>query len=256
MTVTTQAAVPETIERDSLHWLMRVCSIYLALAIPVLLVLFSVRMVMTESFLRFEYTRSNFPADPYGLTLNDRLLYAPYAVDYLLNDADISYLGDLRFDDGRALYNARELHHMRDVKAVTQAAFNVGIIGALLAISAAIFLRVRDSSRRWLRASLRSGALLTLSLIFTIVVLAVVGWDFFFTAFHQVFFADGTWTFAYSDTLIRLFPEQFWFDAALAIGAITVGGALLILLALAFNRRLLDQAADLTDVNTNARDTR
>jgi integral membrane protein (TIGR01906 family) len=59
---------------------------------------------------------------------------------------------------------------------------------------------------------------------------AVVAWDTFFTAFHQLFFAGGTWVFAYSDTLIRLFPEQFWFDAALTVGGLTLLGALALLL--------------------------
>jgi hypothetical protein len=35
--------------------------------------------------------------------------------------------------------------------------------------------------------------------------------------------------FLYEDTLIRLFPEQFWFDAALFIGALTVIGAVVTL---------------------------
>jgi len=40
-----------------------------------------------------------FPADEYGFTKEDRLKWAPFALDYLVNSADISYLGDLTFDD-------------------------------------------------------------------------------------------------------------------------------------------------------------
>jgi uncharacterized membrane protein len=49
-----------------------------------------------------------------------------------------------------------------------------------------------------------------------------------FVAFHQVFFAAGTWTFEYSDTLIRLFPNRFWFDAALTIAGLTTGAGVLV----------------------------
>jgi uncharacterized membrane protein len=45
-----------------------------------------------------------------------------------------------------------------------------------------------------------------------------------------MFFAQGTWQFLYSDTLIRMFPEQFWFDAALVIGTLTSLGAIVILI--------------------------
>ena len=53
-----------------------------------------------------------------------------------------------------------------------------------------------------------------------------------FVWFHQIFFESGTWTFLFSDTLIRLFPERFWRDTFLAVGLLSggVGLALGILL--------------------------
>jgi integral membrane protein (TIGR01906 family) len=70
------------------------------------------------------------------------------------------------------------------------------------------------------------------------VIIAALSWDTFFTSFHSIFFASGTWQFEYSDTLIRLFPEQFWFDAAVTIGALTILGASLFWL---ISRRYLAQ---------------
>jgi integral membrane protein (TIGR01906 family) len=52
----------------------------------------------------------------------------------------------------------------------------------------------------------------------------------FFSWFHSLFFKGDSWLFAYSDTLIRLFPIRFWQDAVIGI----VGLALLLGLALAF----------------------
>jgi uncharacterized membrane protein len=40
----------------------------------------------------------------------------------------------------------------------------------------------------------------------------------------------GSWLFSYSDTLIRLFPMQFWFDAMLAISLFSFAGRLLLML--------------------------
>ncbi len=222
----TAAPAPESTTSTSL----RLANIFLVVCFPVLLVLISVRMIMTPGFLEFEYNRPDFPEDVYGLTREQRLYYAPFAVEYLLNDAEITYLGELEFSDGTALFNSRELRHMRDVKTVTQIAFAVGVVTGLLALAAAIYLRRR--SRDMLRRSLMSGALLTLGIVAAIIVVALVNWDFFFTGFHKLFFEGGTWYFLYSDTLIRLFPEQFWFDAALTIGAVTVAGAVTTLVAL------------------------
>jgi hypothetical protein len=53
-------------------------------------------------------------------------------------------------------------------------------------------------------------------------VLAILGWEQFFTEFHRLFFANGTWTFSLQDTLIRLFPGQFWVDAGIVIGALVL----------------------------------
>ena len=182
---------------------------------------------MTPVFLSFEYHRPSFPADFYGFTREDRLTYAPYAIHYLLNGEDIDYLGNLTFPDGQSLFNARELHHMVDVKVFTQLAFAFAIVAGLLAIGAAAFLR-RRPTHFW--AALRNGALLTIAIIAAIALTAIFNWEFFFTGFHKLFFESGTWQFLYSDTLIRLFPEQFWFDAALTVGGLTLLGAIFALI--------------------------
>jgi integral membrane protein (TIGR01906 family) len=210
---------------------LRLLRLFLITAFPVLLVLIGVRLVMTPLFLSFEYQRAGFPADFYGFTTEDRLQYAPYALDYLLNGEDIDYLGNLTFPDGTPLYNERELRHMHDVKIVTQAAFGLALILGAAALAATAYLAHRRDLRPVLAGSLLAGALLTLGIIAGIVAIAVANWGFFFSRFHQIFFEGDTWTFAYSDTLIRLFPEQFWFDAALAIGLLTVLGSLVALAA-------------------------
>jgi integral membrane protein (TIGR01906 family) len=207
--------------------LLSVGSLFLTVAIPVLLTLLSVRVVMTPLFLQLEYHRPGFPEDIYGFTLEDRLHYAPYAVDYLVNDAGIEYLADLTLPDGSPLYTASELRHMEDVKVVTRAAFFVLLIGGINSLLAGYLLWRSDKRTLW--QSLFNGGALTIGTIIVIVLGAVFAWDFFFTTFHQLFFEDGTWIFLYSDTLIRLFPEQFWFDAALTIGVLTVSGALFLM---------------------------
>lgn len=210
--------------------LLTVVRLYLTLCVPLLLALVSARLVMTSGYLWLEYHRPGFPEDVYGFTLEDRLRHAPYAVEYLLNGADIRYLGDLRFADGDPLFTDRELRHMVDVKAVTQGAFAAALIGGLAALGLGYLLARDPATRPILRRALRDGAVATLGLIASIVVVAVAAWNTFFTLFHRLFFADGTWQFLYSDTLIRLFPEQFWFDTALVIGGLMTVGALGILL--------------------------
>lgn len=200
---------------------------FITLATPLLLVMISIRLIMTPLFLQIEYTRPGFPEDFYGFSTEDRLQYAPFAIDYLMNGDGIDFLSNLDFPDGTAMYNARELRHMHDVKIVTQFAYAAAAIVGLIVIVAAYTLW--RMNRLMLRNAIFQGSIFTLGIIAAIVLIAILNWDTFFTGFHQLFFASGTWRFEYSDTLIRLFPEQFWFDAALVIGGLTVLGALALL---------------------------
>src|SRR5574339_614447 len=100
--------------------------------VPVVLIGLGLRVLLTPLFLRIEYNMPYFPPDEYGFTKEDRLKWAPYALDYLINNADISYLGNLKFDDGSPLYNERELRHMQDVKTVTRSALRFWYISLAL----------------------------------------------------------------------------------------------------------------------------
>lgn len=218
---------PNSVQRKPMLSFLR---LYFMLIVIVLLPLLSARLVMTPLFLQFEYHRPDFPTDVYGFTREDRLYYAPYALDYLLNDADISYLGDLTFPNStRLLFNARELHHMEDVKIVTRGAFWILTIGMITTLAIGLLAWQKSETRNAMRNGIFVGAIGIITLIVTIVIMAVIAWDTFFTLFHTLLFESGTWQFLYSDTLIRLFPEKFWFDAALTIGILTTLFAIVLL---------------------------
>ena len=196
-----------------------------------MLILTSVRILLTPVFVQIEYRTPNFPPDPYGFTQEDRLRWAPYAVNYLLNDADISYLGDLKFEDGSPLYNERELSHMHDVKLVTQGALKVWYVAVLLLVGLGVWAWYGKWWQAY-RQGLRRGGWLMIGLVIAIGLFGALAFWQFFTLFHSLFFEGDSWMFLYSDTLIRLFPLQFWQDAFLWAGVISVGGALVLALGL------------------------
>ena len=99
----------------------------------------------------------------------------------------------------------------------------------VLGVIAVLYLRKRSAGG--VRRGLFAGSIVTLVLIVGLGTLAFLGWQQFFTEFHRIFFADGTWTFNFSDTLIRLYPPQFWIDAAIGIAGLVVITALVTLIA-------------------------
>lgn len=205
----------------------RIVQVLMAIFLPFLLLIAAVRVVATPLFLWIEYYRPGFPGDGYGFTTDDRLTYGSYAVDYLANLAGPRYLGDLVLPSGDHLFTAGEVSHMADVKTVVLSAYGAGIVLLLFFVFAAIGLRKTKGA---FGRGLFAGSFVTMAIIIALAVLAALGWETFFTDFHRIFFANGTWTFRLEDSLIRLFPGQFWVDSALVVGVLVLLAASLLLI--------------------------
>lgn len=144
-----------------------------------------------------------------------------------------AYLADIYLDgpfdaslDGAApLLDAEERAHMTDVSRLVRLLAGILVLAVVLAAVGAAWLR-REPRRQGRIMLLASGtigaAALALALAFAL------AFDATFTAFHEVFFPPGTWQFPSGSELIVLFPEPFWFDAALLAGAAVVGTALVV----------------------------
>ena len=211
-----------------------------SLLVPVALIGTALRILLSPIFINIEYRMPYFPVDEYGFTQKDRLHWAPFALEYLVNSSDISYLGDLKFDDGTPLYNERELSHMADVKNVVTGALNVWII-SLATLTLLAFFANRGKWMPDYISGLRRGGMWMIGLAVALGLVAGVGiavnpevfWQFF-TLFHHIFFTGNSWLFYFSDTLIRLFPMRFWEDAFLWAAILALGGGI----ALAFGLRI------------------
>jgi integral membrane protein (TIGR01906 family) len=207
--------------------LFQVLSWLITLLTPVFLIGLALRLMLGTWFLQLEYRMPYFPPDEYGFTTQDRLHWAPYALDFLTNNAGISYLSDLKFEDGTPLFNSRELSHMQDVQHVVQWALRAW----LLTLAILIILGIWAWRSGWIGvylSGLRRGGWLMLGLSAALALLAITNFWAFFTWFHELFFQGNSWLFEWSDTLIRLFPLRFWEDVFAWVAVIVVGGALLL----------------------------
>ena len=55
-----------------------------------------------------------------------------------------------------------------------------------------------------------------------------VAWNSFFVDFHGVLFEGDSWRFSRTDTLLRLYPDEFWMGVAAWIAGLTVALAIAI----------------------------
>ena len=114
-----------------------------------------------------------------------------------------------------SLYNQSEIHHMLDVKKLADTFMILMWISLIIVAGGLLILLVRPDSRFEGYKALFHGGVLTVGILLIMLVLILISWSLVFTQFHELLFPPDTWTFNYSDSLIRLFPEQFWFDFGL-----------------------------------------
>lgn len=194
------------------------------LLIPFLLIIGSIRILTTNFYLAYEYNKTGFPPDIFGFNSAERFQLGSAGLKFVREPLPIGFLAGQSLKN-QPVFNERELSHMQDVQNVFQMAWKAGLVILGIFSLSAILLGTNPRTLRYLASALQIGGFLAAGLIALIGILAIVGWEKWFTIFHTVFFLPGTWTFAFTDTLIRLYPMQFWFDSALTVfGIILIGG--------------------------------
>ncbi|HRQ41609.1 MAG TPA: DUF1461 domain-containing protein [Chloroflexota bacterium] len=192
-------------------------------------------LVIGPVYPHYEYARPDFPTDLEGmppatavslglvpLTQAERLELALVAVAYLeswqpAESAIVILAGQQLPHIGVRLYNRRELNHMIDVKRITDTVRWLALVTAVPVIGGLLFLLSRPQTRQAGYLALGQGGVFTVVLLSGIVGLILFGWSFFFYQFHVLLFPAGTWTFATTDSLMRLYPERFFFDVGVVM---------------------------------------
>ncbi len=240
-------------------WLVVICRIVLIVLIPVILTLTNVRLLLTPLLPEIEYRLPGFPADPYGFTLENRLKGVKMSIDFLLNNAGIDQAAKWTFADvglpGASapadscehaqssdctrwaasvglspdtprsciyFYNTCELKHLQDTKNIVRIALGVWDVGGVVALLAALALYFLGG-RRALKAGLTGGAVVTAVIYLGLLTYIAINFSNVLLQFHETFFAQGTFTFYWSDSFIRMFPMRFWQDCFIFVG----GGSVL-----------------------------
>ena len=126
----------------------------------------------------------------------------------------------------------------------------------VLAYIVGFFIWARDGSLRQLATESIAGIVLGAIVIGGIGIFAAIGFEAAFTRFHEVLFSNNLWQLdPRTDRLIQMFPEAFWRDMTVVLGAMCAIEAALIgavsgiyLLGTRGERRRLAAAVD---VNTS-----
>ena len=135
------------------------------------------------------------------------------------------------FGEKRDLFNNREISHMKDVKQLVRGVYVLALVSAAY-LAAMIVVGFGWQKVRFVPAlakRLTWGGGLTLVLMMVFGTAALVGFDGVFLKFHQLSFANDLWQLdPGTDYLVRIFPQDFWFDATMWVSLRVIAGALIL----------------------------
>ena len=200
----------------------------IAVSVTPILVVNAFRVLATGTFVRAELGRDGFPPDGYGFTTDQRKELALLGLRSIEPGSDgIVLLERARLPNGSPAFGFRELTHMRDVRRLFGIALRGQLI-ALVVIAALALGLARTRFRTVVPLGLLAGAVATLAIAVLAVPLILLGFDGFFVRFHEIFFSGDSWRFNNADTLIRIYPEQFWQDVSRLAAGIAVAQAVVL----------------------------
>jgi len=146
-------------------------------------------------------------------------------------NSDKEYISLTVIKDGRPfeLFNQREVAHLKDVKGLIRLNYRL-LLGTAIYVGAYAGICLWWRRKRYWRrlawgvvggSSIALGMMLALGIGST-----VLDFGQLFTQFHLFAFTNELWMLDPTrDYLIMLFPEGFWYDAAMLFAKITIGVA-------------------------------
>ncbi len=178
--------------------------------------------------------------------------FEKYSISHIsgITDADLRQVGvDIRqyfnsddepltvktrvLGEKRNLFNDQEISHMKDVKRLVRGVYVLTAASAVYLVIMIVIgfglhrgLFVPDLAKR-----LTWGGGLTLILLVVFGIAALVGFDSVFLKFHELSFTNDFWQLdPRTDYLVRIFPQDFWFDATIWVAIRVITGGLILTL--------------------------
>src|SRR5438552_6621679 len=123
---------------------------------------------------------------------------------------------------GVPVLNERERAHMRDVRGVFAGFAVLAVVAAAGLLAAYVGARrLGHPERAW--SAIRSGARGLAVGVIVAGLIAFFAFDAAFEIFHRLFFAGGSYSFnPATDRLVQLFPDAFWSETTMAVGAVVL----------------------------------
>lgn len=204
------------------------------LCLPILLMSASLSWAVNSLWLyTYGFERHNVRQDlaEAGLELTDSELreIARGLISYFNSDEEYITLTVVKDGKPFELFNEREVAHLRDVKELIWLDYRFLLATLIYTLSyAGVSLFWGKDWRRLARGVVGGGGI-TLALMLALGLGILLNFDQLFWQFHVISFANELWQLdPTKDYLIMLFPQGFWYDAAIFCAVATAAGAMIL----------------------------
>ena len=150
---------------------------------------------MIEYFVKLNYSLLGYD--------NEKLPLALEVAKYVK-----SVTGEYELDTG--IISKREVSHLMDVRNLIENTLLVHLLSMVSLVSSILILTKEGTSIKKIKKYFNIGLAITVGVILLAIAFVLSDFNLLFIKFHRIFFQDSTWTFAPSDTVIQLFPFDFW----------------------------------------------
>lgn len=237
-------------------------TIVFILALPIALVASNVRILLNAPIV-YDYSFDRYNGeDATGLSRADLNGTASDLRDYFNNGEKTFYRTVTVGGLSAPVFNSRETRHMEDVKRIivwVNRLQEVTVVYVLAYVVGFVIWARQGSLRQLAKESLMAMGF-GVAVVGGIGVFALVAFDTAFTIFHKVLFRNNLWQLnPETDRLIQMFPEPFWQDVTLLLGAMCVlsaaaivGISTMYLVATRGDRRRIERAIDVNASTTQA----
>ena len=208
--------------KTAAKWLFVIC-------LPVMLLTASVTWAANSAWLyRYGFDKYDV-GETTGLEQPELNKAADGLIGYFNSGEELIDVTVIKDGEPFQLFNERETGHLKDVKALFRLVYWI-LLGTLVycLVYAGVSLFLWKDKRRMAQGLLYGGGL-TLVLMAALGVGTLVDFDRLFRQFHLISFANDLWMLnPATDYLIMLFPQGFWYDAALFCALAAIAGALVL----------------------------
>lgn len=198
------------------------------LSLPVLLLTASLGWATNSLWLyKYGFEKYNV-SQTTGLANSELDKVARGLISYFNSDEEYISLTMVRDNKPFELFNQREILHLKDVKGLIRLDYSLlaGTLAYVLAYAGFCLFKKRYRHLAW---GMIGGSGITLGLMLALGLGIVFGFDQLFWQFHVISFSNEFWRLdPTKDYLIMLFPQGFFYDAALFCAAITASLAIIL----------------------------